>query len=407
MTFTSVHRKSARLGIVSLAAVLSLAACSGSASGGSASGGSGDVPVVRIGMPIPLSGSGAAVGKRFQIAAGLAIDELNKEAAGKIRFESVIQDSQCAPQPATTVAKNLILKENVNALVGELCSSATLAVKAVAEAEKVPLVVPDSSAMAITGPDSKWTFRIIPNEKYQHQALANVAIKYFHFKKFAVAYEQTDSGIGARNVFEATAKELGASIVLDTAVDREASDFTAVVGRIKDAKPDALHLTMLLTPGVRFEKALKEQGVDIPVFSSIWFAYPLFEKLAGTAAENNVRQLFYIDTSTYPPAKAFTDLYHSKLPNATDIPDFNHAQYYAAVKLVGKAAMDCGPSATEIRDCLAKTKDFQSPIGPITFDNEGQAIPTSQSIVTIQDKNGKVEVLDERKDFDAKAIYGW
>jgi branched-chain amino acid transport system substrate-binding protein len=364
-----------------------------------------DPQVVKIGMPIPTTGGGAAIGERFALAGQMAIDELNEMAGGAFIFEGYVEDSGCTPDLAATAALNLVLQREVDVLVGELCSSATLAVKDIAEQEQIPLIVPNSSAMKITSPDYNWTFRIIPHEEHQHEALARLAIDYFGNKKFAVLYEQTDAGVGARDAFIAEATKNGAEIVLDEAFDRTAPDFTPIAQRVARSGADAVHLTVLIEPGVRMVKTFEEQGINLPVYSSIWFAYPLFEDTAGSAANDNVRQLFYINTGTMPEAVEFTTKFRALFPNVQ--PDFNHAQYYAAVMLAGKAAMECGAGRTEIRDCLRTTKDFRTPIGPITFDGAGQVIPTDESLIHIQTLNGRVEVLDDRANFNADYIYGW
>lgn len=410
-------RRTARTAAIAAAIALVVAACGGgdaaapaspapAAPGAPAPAAPAAPQVVKVGMPVPTTGGGAAIGNRFAKAGQMAIDELNEMAGGEFIFEAYIEDSGCTPDLAATAALNLVLQREVDVLIGELCSSATLAVKDIAEQEEVPLIVPNSSALDITSPDYNWTFRIIPHEEHQHEALARLAIEYFGNKKFAVLYEQTDAGVGARDAFIAEAERYGGEIVLDEAFDRTAPDFTPIVQRVARSGADALHLTVLIEPGVRMVKTLEEQGLDIPVYSSIWFAYPLFEDTAGSAADNNVRQLFYINTGTMPEAVEFTNKYRALFPNDED-PDFNHAQYYAAVMLAGKAAMECGAGRTEIRDCLRTTRDFRTPIGPITFDDAGQVIPTAESLIHIQTLNGAVEVLDERADFDAQFIYGW
>lgn len=366
-----------------------------------------DAPVIRIGFPIPTSGPGAAIGNRFARASEMAIDELNEEAGGSIIFEGYVEDSECVPEAAATAALNLALQREVHAMVGELCSSATLAVADLVEDEGIPLIVPNSSARDITNPDRDWTFRIIPHEFHQHEALARLAYEYYGHRTAAVLYEQTDAGVGARDAFIPEFESLGGEILLDDAFDRTAPDFTPLVTRAQNSGADMVHLTVLIEPMVRFVQSMEEQDYDVPVFSSIWAAYPLFEDTAGSAADNNIRQLFYIPTGTMPESVEFTEKYNELYPDA-ETPDFNHAQFYAGIKLIGWTAMECGATDREsIRDCLREVDGFRTPIGPITFDDEGQVIPTAESLLHIETQNGEVEVLDERDDFDADFIYGW
>jgi branched-chain amino acid transport system substrate-binding protein len=360
---------------------------------------------VKVGMPIPLSGPGAAIGQRFQKAAEMAIDDLNKIADGKMKFVPVVLDSRCSPDGAQTAAKKLILEDNVNVLVGELCGDATLAIKDLAGQYKVPLVVPDSSAINITEKGNPYTFRIMPNEVQQHVTLARVAVNHFKQKKFVVAYEQSSSGIGAGKAFIQEATRLGATILEEIALDRSSADYSAVVTHIKALKPDAINLTLLLDPAVRFMKTLHEQGVKVPVYHSVWWPYPLFEHLSGPASEGIVRELFYIDSSDYPAAADFTKQFKAKYPGET--PDFNHAQFYAAVRLAGEMAIKNGADREAIRKGLAAIKDYKSAIGPLKFDEKGQSVMTTENIIFIQTKkNGAVQILDKLPEFDKKNILG-
>ena len=401
-----MQRGLGKAAIVFLPLLIAIIIAAGSGKAESAGPAGGAAPVtVKVGLPIPLSGAGASIGQRFQKAAEMAIDDLNKMADGKMKFVPLVEDSKCEPDGAETAAKKLILEDNVNVLVGELCSDATLAIKDLAGQYKVPLVVPDSSAINITEQGNPYTFRIIPNEVQQHIALARVAVNYFKQKKFVVVYEQTASGSGAGKAFIHEAKELGATILDEIPLDRSSADFSAVVTHIKAEKPEAINLTMLLDPAVRFVKTLYEQGVRVPVYNSIWWAYPLFEKLTGPASEGYVRELFYIDSSDDPVAADFTKRFKARYPGET--PDFNHAQFYTAVRLAGEVAIKNGADREAIRKGLAATKNYRSPIGPITFDAKGQTVLTQENITFIQTKKGgEVQILDKLPDFDKKTILG-
>jgi len=195
-------------------------------------------------------------------------------------------------------------------------------------------------------------------------------------------------------------------IMEEIALDRSSADFSAVVTHIKAIKPEAISLTMLLDPSVRFVKTLYEQGVRLPIYDSIWWAYPLFEKLTGPASEGVVRELFYINTGTDPVAADFTKRFVAKYPG--EVPDFNHAQFYAAVRLAGEIALKNGADRESIAKGLAGVKDYKSAIGPISFDAKGQSIMTADNIMFIHTgKKGEIEILDTKSDFDKKKVLGF
>jgi branched-chain amino acid transport system substrate-binding protein len=103
--------------------------------------------VVKVGVLLPLTGNTAWAGKTNRIAAAIAAEEVNaQDLAGGYKIELVFGDSQCEPRAAHDQAQRLISQEKVQLLIGEWCSSASIAVAQVANDEKVPLLVNISTA---------------------------------------------------------------------------------------------------------------------------------------------------------------------------------------------------------------------------------------------------------------------
>jgi branched-chain amino acid transport system substrate-binding protein len=99
--------------------------------------------VVKVGVLLPLTGNTAWAGKTNRIAAAIAAEQ---DLAGGYKIELVFGDSQCEPRAAHDQAQRLISQEKVQLLIGEWCSSASIAVAQVANDEKVPLLVNISTA---------------------------------------------------------------------------------------------------------------------------------------------------------------------------------------------------------------------------------------------------------------------
>src|ERR1700730_16540506 len=101
----------------------------------------GSKGTLKVGVLLPLTGNTAWAGKTNRIAAAIAAEEVNaQDLAGGYKLELAIGDSQCEPRPAHDQAERLISQEKVQLLIGEWCSSASVAVAQVANDEKVPLL---------------------------------------------------------------------------------------------------------------------------------------------------------------------------------------------------------------------------------------------------------------------------
>src|SRR5215467_11618104 len=76
---------------------------------------------IKVGMPMPLSGPPALFGDPASKGAQMFVDEINAKGGvlGR-KLELVVRDSKADANEAVRVARELILKENVDFLVGPL-----------------------------------------------------------------------------------------------------------------------------------------------------------------------------------------------------------------------------------------------------------------------------------------------
>jgi branched-chain amino acid transport system substrate-binding protein len=85
---------------------------------------------VKIGFIAPLTGSLAEHGLDMKQAAMLAVEEINSKGGilGR-KIELIIEDTACKADLAVSAVQKMITQDNVYAVVGEYCSTVTLAVQ--------------------------------------------------------------------------------------------------------------------------------------------------------------------------------------------------------------------------------------------------------------------------------------
>src|SRR5881396_4365887 len=88
---------------------------------------------IKVGFPIILSGPGALFGEPASKGAQMFVDEINAKGGvlGR-KIELLTRDSKADANEAVRVSRELILKENVDFLVGTLTSAEGPAVSVVA-----------------------------------------------------------------------------------------------------------------------------------------------------------------------------------------------------------------------------------------------------------------------------------
>src|SRR5262245_48323453 len=98
---------------------------------------------IKVGMPMPLSGPPALFGEPATKGALMFIEEANAKGGvlGR-KLELLTRDSKADANEAVRVSRELILKENVDFLVGTLTSAEGPAVSVVAKENKIVFIAP-------------------------------------------------------------------------------------------------------------------------------------------------------------------------------------------------------------------------------------------------------------------------
>jgi branched-chain amino acid transport system substrate-binding protein len=360
----------------------------------------GSKGTVKVGVLLPLTGNTAWAGKTNRIAAALAAEEVNaQDLAGGYKIELVFGDSQCEPRPAHDQAQRLISQEKVQLLIGEWCSSASVAVAQVANDEKVPLLVNISTADQIAGDAGPYAFQSSMQNRYSQQREAALLEKDFKFESVAIIVENNDFGLSFRKNMVALMQKAGKKIVLDVTQDRNDTNWYATITRIPASKPDLVIMSISAVQAANFVKQYAEAGITTPLFSDYPPPPRIFERQVGAQAGRigQVRAAFFVKSETNTPAqKAFVAKLEARaqkeLNEAHDVTYWDVASY-DAVRLVADAIKRGGPQAADYVKAMAATK-IDLVLGHYEFDEKRGAKPDGLNFVFIRTKpDGSIEVV--------------
>ena len=119
--------------------------------------------VLKLGIPLPLTGTNAKFGEIEKKSYEIAMEEIN--AKGGIKGKRVVlefEDSQGKPEISRSIVERLIDVKKQPVIFGEYSSSSSKAVAAVAEERKVPYLVVTGATDDITQQKYKYVFRMNP-----------------------------------------------------------------------------------------------------------------------------------------------------------------------------------------------------------------------------------------------------
>jgi len=218
-------------------------ACVVLAGAGSLSGCGSDVPdTVKIVVAQPLSGPSSERGKDMLNGALLAARELNAagyKVDGKaVTLEIVGVDDKDDKNVAVQVA-NDVLKLKPIAVIGDLSTEATEATIPVYRDGHV-LQLTSSSASNLTTLGQGNLFRLVANDSIQAKAMQGYAIDSLHAKTVAMLTEDSLFGRPMQADLSTGFAMRKATLLLDERIAPSATDFSAVIARMKASPPDVL-----------------------------------------------------------------------------------------------------------------------------------------------------------------------
>jgi branched-chain amino acid transport system substrate-binding protein len=143
---------------------------------------------IKIGFPIPLSGATAVYGQPILEGAQMAVAEIN--AAGGLlgrKVELLPRDSKANPDEAVRVARELIIKDNVDFLAGTLTSAEAPAVSTIAKENHVILIAPAAKLTDLTSPANlhPYIFRVASTTLAEGRTAAAIMSKWPGVKRVA------------------------------------------------------------------------------------------------------------------------------------------------------------------------------------------------------------------------------
>lgn len=249
-----------------------------------------DVTVV-IGSAAPMSGPQAAFGQDNTNGVRMAINDLNKQnimiGGKKVIWKIDAQDDQADPKQATSVAQKFV-DEKVNGVVGHLNSGCTFPASRIYNNAGIPNITPSSTDPKIAEQGFKTFFRIIANDNALGAGLANYAKKELKAKTVAVIDDRTAYGQGVADVFAATAKKDGLKVLDREYTNDKATDFSAILTKIKSTNPDVIFYGGMYTQAGPLARQLKQLGIKATLMGGDGICAPDLAKLGGDAVNGTV-----------------------------------------------------------------------------------------------------------------------
>ena len=219
---------------------------------------------IKVGFPMILSGPGALFGEPASKGAQMFVDEINAKGGvlGR-KIELLPRDTKGNADEAVRVARELILKENVDFLVGTLTSAEGPAVSVVAKENKIVFIAPIPKTDQLTAPDKlhPYVFRVSANTTMEGRSAAEIVAKW-PVTKVATISPDYAYGQDVTKSFVDHLKKIKPSVQI---VDQQwpklgEADYTPFINAQMAKKPDAIFSSLWGGHFVTFSKQAKPLG---------------------------------------------------------------------------------------------------------------------------------------------------
>jgi branched-chain amino acid transport system substrate-binding protein len=352
--------------------------------------------IVKIGHVAPISGPIAHLGKDNENGARMAIDELNVKgvliAGKKVKFELLAEDDAGDPKQGTAAAQKLV-DAKVSGVIGHLNSGTTIPASKIYFDAGIPQISPSATNPKYTLQGFNTAFRVCANDTQLGAVLVRYALQTNKAKNIAVIDDATAYGQGVAGEFAKgiKGKAAGVNIVATEHTNDKATDFNAILTKIKGTNPDLVFFGGMDSVAGPMLRQMKALGIKAKFMGGDGICTEALANLAGNAmADGQVvcAEAGGVDDSSKKALDDWKAAYKKKFGVEVQI----YAPYvYDAVMAMAQAMQNAGSSdPAKYLPFLAKIK-YKGITGMIEFDKNGDMKNGTLTLYTY--KGGKREIL--------------
>jgi branched-chain amino acid transport system substrate-binding protein len=346
--------------------------------------GAGSATEIVIGEVAAMTGGTATFGQSSHAGTQMAVDEIN--AAGGLlgkKVRLVTEDDQSKQGEAGTVAKKLVSREKVVAMLGEVASGRSLEMAPVCQKAGVPMISPASTNPKVTE-EGDFIFRVCFIDPFQGTVMAKFALKR-GWKKVAILTDaKQDYSVGLSQFFKEYFTKNGGTIVGEASYGSGDKDFKAQLTSIRGGSPDAILASGYYNESGLIAQQARELGITAPLLGGDGWDSPSLVEVAGKAMEGCFFSNHFSAEDKSPIIQEFIKKYQAK---HGAVPDAMAALGYDSAMILFDAIKRAGTTEGKaLRDAIAATKDFPGITGKITLDDKRNA---NKPAVILEIKDGK------------------
>jgi branched-chain amino acid transport system substrate-binding protein len=372
---------------------------------------------IRIGVILPLTGYYAEEG--LGILRGIKYAQMQNQNPSGLSIQLVVRDSKSNMIQAINEVKNMAKDEDLRVIIGELESSITAGVGALASIEHLPVIAPAATENELASVGES-VFQLNSDLERKGQALAEYAIETLGLRTFATLAPADDYGQQMTSSFTAKIDELGGRIIAQSWYYGNPQDLSR---QFKSIRETAFHFDstdveeMIKTAELKGEELeerdIPVQSIDaifLPVYTDdIKYVAPQFAlhnilaQILGGEYWDNLEVLQKVQIQRYINGAIFISDYFSDEDSRvfrnfrTDFrlkmkktPERWEAFGYDAFNIIRSVINNGAKTRQEIAEKLTSLSNYEGVKGKISFDRNKRV---NKEVNILQFINGRIVKL--------------
>lgn len=214
---------------------------------------------IRIGALLPLTGEAASYGEDCRRGIELALLDAKQKYQQPI--DIVFEDTKADPKVAISAFNKLANVDRVQAVIGGMFSSTTLAVAPLAQQAGIILLTPTAADEKIPATGDH-IYSIYPSASSEGRFMAN-SLEPQATERVAVLYQNQTATKAIANAFAAAIQHRGGSVVLNESIPDEKSTYRSIMEKVAATKPTSIYLSAYRDPVALLIVIGKEMGLDV------------------------------------------------------------------------------------------------------------------------------------------------
>lgn len=357
---------------------------------------------IKIGAILSETGPAAFLGGPEARSLRMLADRINSEGGiNGDKIELIIKDSAGSPEKAISFAKQLIEEQKVLAIIGPSTSGESLSIKKIAEKGKT-IMLSCSAADVIVQPVLPHIFKVAPSDGFAAEHIYT-SMQKKGINKIAVLAANDGFGKAGKEQLVAHAAKYGISILAEEVYDRNATDLSAIVAKLK-AKPDiqAVVNWSIVPAQSILAKNVRQAGWQVPLYQSHGFANIKYAEAAGPAAEGIMfpaSRVLVADSLPEGEEKniqlAYKNAYEEQFKEP--VSTFGGHTYDALTILVQAIKTAGSTDPARVREAVENTTGLIGTAGTFNYSATDHGGLNAEAFSMLTVKDGKFVILEQEK----------